>query len=238
MKKINAIIVDDERLARNALKNKLEHFKQINIVGEANSVNSAVKLIKEKKPDLLFLDIQLYNETGFDILNKLNFTGKVIFVTAYDEYAIRAFEINAVDYLLKPISVERLDNAISRIYLNDPQIDNDFIYNYDDRILVTQTTGMRFIKINSIKYISSSGDYSEIHTAKKSYLMSKSMGEWEKRLPENNFFRIHRSYIVNIEFVERTEKWVNYSSLVYLKDLKEPLKISRNYLKKFKERFM
>jgi two-component system LytT family response regulator len=187
---------------------------------------------------LLFLDIQLYNETGFDILNKVNYAGKVIFITAFDEYALRAFEINAIDYLLKPISVERLENAISRLSMDIPEVNNEIKYKYDDRILVTQSSGMRFINICSIIYISSSGDYTKIHTRDRNYLVAKSMNQWEKRLPENYFFRTHRSFIINIEFVEKTEKWVNYSSLVYLKDIEEPLKISRGYMKKFKERFM
>lgn len=235
--KIRALIVDDERLARNALKNKLEHFNEITVVGEADSVNTAVSAIKELQPDLLFLDIQLYNETGFDILNNIDYTGKIIFVTAYDEYAIRAFEINAVDYLLKPISVERLNNAISRLDKPKPvKIQNK--YNYNDRILVGKGNKMIFVELKSIICISASGDYSSIKTADNTtYLVSKSMNEWENRLPENNFFRIHRSTIINIEFVEKTEKWVNYTSLVYLKGIDEPFKLSRSNMKKFKERY-
>jgi len=237
-KKYKALIVDDERLARNALRNKLDHFKHINIVGEAYSVHSAVKAIRETNPDLLFLDVQLFSETGFDILDKVDYDGDIIFVSAFDEYAIRAFEINAIDYLLKPISIERLENAISRIEIKSPKTVKETNYKYDDRILVSQSTGMKFIQINSIIYISSTGDYTKIYTKDRSHLVSKSMNEWEQRLPESYFFRIHRSFIVNIEYVEKTEKYINYSSLIYLKGIDEPLKISRGYMKKFKERFM
>lgn len=236
--KTKAIIIDDERLARNALKNKLRYFKEIEVVGEANNVSSAVDAINELQPDLLFLDIQLFNETGFDIFNKVDYSGKVIFITAYDQFALRAFEINAVDYLLKPVSIERLEVAIGRINLEKRQEIKENVYNYDDRILVSQLTGMKFIQINNIIYISSSGDYSTVHTKNKDYLVSKTMNEWEHRLPKNYFIRIHRSFIVNVEFVEKTEKWINYSNLIYLKDIDEPLKISRTYLKKFKDRFM
>jgi len=233
------LIIDDERLARNALKNKLEAFKEIEIVGEAANVKNALALIEEHNPDLLFLDVQLYNETGFDILDKIKYEGKIIFVTAHDEFAIRAFEINAVDYILKPISPERLKNAIDRLYSADKKKEyKTDQFNYNDRILIMCGERMRFIKLENVTHISASGDFSGISTSEgDEYISSKSMNEWEDRLPAKYFLRIHRSTIINIEFIEKAEKWFNYSSLIQLRGIENPFKVSRSYFKKIKERF-
>ena len=234
-----ALIIDDERLARNALKNKLEAFPEIEIVGEASNVKNSVAAIEEHNPDLLFLDIQLYNETGFDILDKIRYEGRIIFVTAHDEFAIRAFEINAVDYILKPVSHERLKNAIDRLNSTDKKREyKTDKFNYEDRILIMCGERMKFIKMENLSHITASGDFSGIHTSDgNEYLSSKSMNEWEERLPERYFLRIHRSTIINIEFIEKAEKWFNYSSLIKLKGVQNSFKVSRSYFKKIKERF-
>lgn len=239
-KKYATLVIDDERLARNALINKLNGFEEIEIVGEASNVKEAITAIKEHETELLFLDIQLYNETGFDILDQIKYKGKIIFVTAHDEYALRAFEINAVDYILKPVSFERLSGAISRLQTEEkPEIHKTDKFQYNDRVLIMSGESMRFIKIDTITHIAASGDYSAIHTTDQSeYITSKSMNEWEERLPENYFLRIHRSTIINIEFIEKAEKWFNYSSMIHLKGIAEPFKVSRSYFKKIKERFM
>jgi two-component system, LytTR family, response regulator len=236
---ITALIIDDERLARNALRTKLEAFPEIEIVGEASNVKNAQAAIEEHNPDLLFLDIQLYNETGFDLLDSIKYEGKIIFVTAHDEFAIRAFEINAVDYILKPISSERLKNAITRLntaykkreYKTDP-------FNYEDRILIICGERMKFIKLENLSHITASGDFTGLSTGDgNEYISSKSMNEWEDRLPEKYFLRIHRSTIINIDFIEKAEKWFNYSSLIKLRGVENPFKVSRSYFKKIKERF-
>ena len=236
---ITAIIIDDERLARLALRNKLQDFKEIEIVGEANNVDSAIKAIEEMNPELIFLDIQLFNETGFDVLNKTQYNGKIIFVTAHDEYAIRAFEVNALDYILKPISHERLQKAIEKLTSNETnKIPKTEIFNYEDRILIISGEYMKFIKIDTVTHILASGDYSSIYTKEgNEYLSTKKMNEWEERLPEKSFLRIHRSTIVNIEFIEKIEKWFNYSSQIYLKNVEIPFKVSRSNFKKIKDRF-
>lgn len=233
------LIIDDERLARNALKKKLEAFDEIEIVGETDNVKNALAAIENHNPDLLFLDVQLYNETGFDILDKIKYDGKIIFVTAHDEFAIRAFEINAVDYILKPISPERLKNAIDRLYSTDKKKEykTDQFY-YEDRILIMMGERMRFVKLENVTHISASGDFSGISTIEgDEYISSKSMNEWEDRLPAKYFLRIHRSTIINIEYIEKAEKWFNYSSLIKLKGVENSFKVSRSYFKKIKERF-
>jgi len=236
---MTALIIDDERLARNALRNKLEAFQEIEIVGEAGNVKNARAAIKEHNPDLLFLDIQLFNETGFDLLDSIQYDGKIIFVTAHDEFAIRAFEINAADYILKPISHERLKNAIDRLqkaestkeYKTEP-------FKYEDRILIMCGERMKFIKLENLSHITASGDFTVLNTNDgNEYLSSKSMNEWEDRLPKQQFLRIHRSTIINIDYIEKAEKWFNYSSLIQLKGVANPFKVSRSYFKKIKERF-
>ena len=190
-----AIIVDDEYWARVSLKDKLKEIPEIEVIGEADSIIEAKKEIEKLKPDILFLDIQLTCGTGFDLLNQVEFSGKVIFVTAYDEYAVRAFEINALDYLMKPISEKRLKTAIERINETDlslkKKIPNKF--KYDDRLMVTYRDCINFIEISAIVLITAAQDYTLIKaTDGKEYLLSKSMNEWESRLPEKKFCRIHK----------------------------------------------
>jgi two-component system LytT family response regulator len=236
---MTALIVDDERLARNALKKRLEAFQEIEIIGEAGNVKNALAAIEEHDPDILFLDIQLYNETGFDLLEKAKFDGKTIFVTAHDEFAIRAFEINAIDYILKPVSHERLKNAIDRLSAAAKKTDHKTEpFNYDDRILIMCGERMKFIKLETVSNITASGDFTLIRTLDGcEYLTARSMNEWEERLPGKYFLRIHRSTIINIEFIEKAEKWFNYSSMIQLKGSEKPFKVSRSYFKRIKERF-
>jgi len=240
-KAYRTLIVDDERLARVNLINKLTEFDSIDIIGEADSVNNAVKEINSKKPDLIFLDIQLNEKTGFEILNKIDFQGRIIFVTAYDQYAIQAFEVNAIDYLLKPVTKERLKEAIERlseITVTENQASSNKKLDYDDKLFITVGNNLRFLKISSIIHITASGDYSEIYDNDSiKGLVTKTMNEWEERLPEKYFCRIHRSTIVNIEFIEKIEKWFNNTKRVYLKGIEEPLIMSRNYAKKIKQLF-
>jgi two-component system LytT family response regulator len=240
MKKVmTALIIDDERLARTALKNKLAAFQEIEIIGEASNVKNAIAAIEVHDPDILFLDIQLYNETGFDILERIKYEGKIIFVTAHNEFAIRAFEINAVDYILKPVSYERLKNAIDRLNSTDRKIEyKTDPFNYDDRILIMCGERMKFIKLETVSNITASGDFTLINTLDGcEYLTARSMNEWEERLPGKYFLRIHRSTIINIEFIEKAEKWFNYSSMIQMRGIEKPFKVSRSYFKKIKERF-
>lgn len=237
-KKYTAIIVDDERLARAELISMLKDYDQINVCGEADDVPSAVKLISEKNPDIIFLDIQMPKESGFDLLNKINTDAKIIFVTAFDEYAIRAFEINATDYLLKPINPKRLENSIERIEAEEiKNISAEEPLTYEDNLLLTINNRLKFLRISNVLSISSAGDYSEILNSDGSKgLTLKTMKEWEKRLPDKHFVRIHRSTIINLEYVDRLEEWFNNSFRVYLKNIKEPYIMSRRFVVKLKEK--
>lgn len=236
---LSALIVDDERLSRIELISMLKHFENIYVIGEADNVDLAIKQIEEHKPDLVFLDIQMPGKSGFDLLDEIEVEAKIIFVTAYDEYAIRAFEVNALDYLPKPVSQERLTKTVERIINNDPN--KNLIakkLKYTDRLFLEFGTRMCFLKISEIAFISAEGDYSMVNLINgKKGLVSKSMKEWEERLPKDFFCRIHRSSIVNTEVIDKIDKYFNNSYKISLKGVKESLIISRRYAKKIKGLF-
>lgn len=237
--KLKAIIVDDERLARKELRSLLADFAEISIVGEAENLTETVNLIQTHNPDVVFLDIQLSNENGFDLLEKVEKDFKLIFVTAFDEFAIRAFEINALDYLLKPVNPERLAKTLERLL--EAEEKNEICLRkleYEDRLFLELGERSRFLKVSSIKCICADGDYTQVFTDEgKKHLVTKSLKEWEDRLPEKYFIRIHRSTIVNLEFIEKVETWFSRSYQIYLRDLKEPLTVSRRYAAQLKHKF-
>lgn len=237
MTNLKAIIVDDERLARVNMKKLLEPHPEIEIAGETASCNGAIDLINQCNPQLIFLDIQLSGETGFDLLEMIDSSIKIIFVTAYDEYAIRAFEVNAIDYLLKPVNPERLKVAIERVIKREKALKREpRSYEYSDSIYVRLNNfASRFIKISSITFIEPVGNYSKIVTVEgKHCLVLKTLKQWQEELPDNNFVRIHRSSIVNIEHVDHIEKNPDTGHMAFLKNRQEPIEVSRRYAKRLK----
>jgi two-component system, LytTR family, response regulator len=238
--KYKTIIVDDERLARKEMRRLLAEFDEIAVAGEAENLSEAVLLIEREKPRIVFLDIQLQNENGFDLLEKTEHDFKLIFVTAFDAYAIRAFEVNALDYLLKPVNPERLAKAIERI--NEERADEKTEplrpFEFDDRIFLELGNRSVFLKVCEISHINSSGDYSEVFTTdKRKFLLEKSLREWEQRLPEKHFLRIHRQTIINLEEIEEIETWFNRTFQVRLKNFRAPLAVSRRYAVKLRSKF-
>ena len=236
---LKALIVDDERLARKELRSLLAEFSEIKIIGEAENVSQALKVIEGDEPAIVFLDIQLAGETGFDLLEKIESTDfKTIFVTAFDAYAIRAFEVNALDYLLKPVNPERLKKAIEKLLQDEkPAVDLRPL-TFDDRLFLELGGRSVFLKINRVSHILAAGDYTEVFTVEgQKYLVEKPLREWEMRLPEKHFARIHRNCIVNLEMVERVESWFNRSYQIYLQKQSEPFAASRRYAARLKEKF-
>jgi two-component system LytT family response regulator len=230
----DAIIVDDERLARRELRRLLEdgHADVVRVVGEAESVRTAAELVRTMDADLVFLDVQLAGESGLDLLERLDPTVSVIFVTAFDQYAVRAFEVNALDYLLKPVAPDRLARAVRRLDRRDaaPASPAPLSLGSQDRLFVRFDDRMGFLTVGSIIVIAADGDYSTVHTADgRSARLRKSLREWEARLPSGTFARIHRSTICNLDFVERVEEWSHLSYHLYLRGLREPLLMSRRY---------
>ncbi len=236
---LKTLLVDDERLARRELRSLLAEHPEMAILGEADSVSSAAQLISEKSPDVIFLDIHLGSESGFDLLERIDYEGEVVFVTAFDAYAIRAFEVNALDYLLKPVNPERLARAIERLANPGPVPTSPMRpLEYSDRLFLETDGHPRFFKLDSIVCITAADDHSELFTTDgKRTLVLKPLREWEERLPEKHFLRIHRSTIVNLEFVERVETWFNRSYRVHLKGFPEPFTMSRRHALKLKQSF-
>jgi len=239
MRKFRALVIDDEQLARKAVISLIRDYPSIEVKGEADDADQAARLIAQQEPDLLFLDIQMPGKTGFDLLNEVDYQGEVIFITAYDEYALRAFEINALDYLMKPISPDRFKKAIQRLNEKEERQTPPLKQNlrYDDRLFLLMGKHMVFLKVSTIVYIQAEGDYTRITTSDgKKGLILKSMKEWSMRLPDSHFCRIHRSYIVNLDFVEEIEKEYNYDFTVKLKNCDKDLVMSRRYARFLKEK--
>jgi two-component system LytT family response regulator len=238
----HAVIVDDERLARRELRTLLEeaHAEQVRIVGEAASVADAARLVNATDADVVFLDIQLAGETGMDLLPLLGPDVDVVFVTAYDDYTLRAFEVNALDYLLKPVAPERLAVTVNRLAaVRPPAPTHEKNVTYDDRLFLRLGQERAFVRVRDIVAIEADGDGSTLrlapHLVRKP--SAKSLREWEQRLPDRQFVRIHRSIIVNLEYVERLEPWSHASQRVYLRGVAEPVTMSRRFGARLRERF-
>ena len=207
---LNAIIVDDERLARRELRGLLEeaHGTTVRVVGEAESVGAAAELVRTCDADVVFLDVQLTGESGLDLLPRIDPAVAVVFVTAFDQYAVRAFEVNALDYLLKPVAPARLALAVDRLGApNDASsAESTARLTMQDRLFLRLDDRMGFIKVADIVSIVADGDYSVVRLAgRQSHRARKALRDWLARLPENVFVRVHRSTIVNLEYVERVE---------------------------------
>lgn len=236
----HAVIVDDERLARRELRTLLEegHAGELQIVGEAASLEDAAKLIRAKDPDVVFLDIHLGRESGLDLLPVIGSDTDVVFVTAYDRYAIRAFEINALDYLLKPVVPERLASTITRLKARPHAAeDQRGPLEYEDRLFLRLNDRRSFLRVGDIAAIEAERDTSLLHLAGgQSVVTGKPLREWEQRLPERHFLRIHRSTMVNLEYVENVEEWFSGSYRVHMRGKPEPLTMSRRYAARVRAR--
>ena len=240
MDQLSAIIIDDERPARRELAFLLEEFRDITVLGDADNISDSIKLINELKPDLVFLDIQLSGENGFDLLNQVCVDFKVIFVTAYDEYAIKAFNVNASDYLLKPVDPKRLKIALDRVWDKDktekPKASK---FNYDDSIYLRQNNcTTRFVEINSITSITSVANHSRITTLDgNNYMILKTLKQWESELPSDFFIRIHRSSILNIKHITKIDNYSKTHHRAFVKQIETPFEISRNAYRNLKNTF-
>jgi two-component system LytT family response regulator len=222
-----AVVVEDERLAREELIALLANERSVEVVGSAGSVEEAKRQITHQQPDLLFLDIQLGRETAFEFLEQVDASFEIIFVTAYDRHALRAFEVSALDYLLKPIATERLQASLAR--LGERALPRKPVpgLELNDRLFIKSGARWSFLSIASIRWIASAGDFTELHTAEGQFLLSTSMREWEARLPVQHFLRIHRSTIVQLDCVESVEEYSPQTFHVFLKGSPKPLPMSR-----------
>ena len=245
MKKISTIIIDDEHLGRELIKEFLQKRNDMEIIAECHNAYEAYQVICAQKPDLIFLDIQMPEVNGFELLEMLDKIPQVIFCTAYDQYAIKAFEVNAVDYLLKPFDEQRFNKALDRAIQNfaSPaksqvqleQLVNSFQSKQDflERLLIKQAGKIVIISCHEISWIEAMDDYVQIHTSKESYLIQQSMNMLESRLDPNQFIRVHRSYIVNIDAVKEILNISQGKHKVILKDSTE-VSLSRTGSQKLK----
>lgn len=234
------LIVDDEEDARKLLRFYIAQHKILSIVGEAKNGNEAVELINKLKPDTVFLDIQMPGLNGFEVLSHINIVPEVIFTTAYDEYAIKAFEIQAIDYLLKPYSKARFEKTLSRILnhqinntsFNSRKINNELIYL--DKIILHKGARQLMINVDDIIYGEAYGDYTKIYTEKDELLSSKGISHFVENVNLTKFVRIHRSHFVNLDCILEIKKNGRYTYAI-LKNKKQ-IKISESYLLEIKKR--
>lgn len=239
---MRALIVEDERLARELLRKFLESIPGIEIIAECQNGFDAVKIINAEKPDLIFLDIQMPKLNGFEMLELLDYQPLVIFTTAYNQYAIKAFEVNAVDYLLKPFSEERLSDAVekARLKLKDkktftiPQLPSTTDGSFLKRIVVKDGSSIFVIDVDDIRYFEAQDDYVLIHTADKKYLKQKTMKFYEDNLNPDDFIRIHRSYICPIKEIKQIELLEKETYQIKLTD-KKVLPVSKTGYERLKE---
>lgn len=227
---LRAVIVDDERLARRELRELLGAIPDVDVVGEAETVRAAAEVIRVTDADAVFLDVQLGEESGFDLLPQLAPEVQVVFVTAFEQYAIRAFEQNAVDYLLKPVAPQRLTAALSRLSNRPTATPVAEPLSYDDFLFARVNGRMHFIKVRHIAAVVAKGNDSAVWLPNGARVqLRKSISEWAARLPQPYFMRTHRGAIVNLEYVERVEDWSRSSHLLYVRGFKEPVHMSRRY---------
>ena len=238
----NAIIIDDERLARNELKKMLTLHPEIEVVGEAANADEGLNLINELTPDLILLDVQMPVKTGFDLLQELERLPAVIFTTAYDEYAIRAFEVNALDYLLKPIDPKRLSDALQKFLAID---EKEMLFSENrseirlslsesDQVFVKDGEKCWFVKLAEIRLFESVGNYARVFFGPNKPLILKSLNSLEERLDPRTFFRANRKHIVNLRMIERVEPFFNGGLLLEIKG-GEKIEVSRRQAVRFKE---
>lgn len=240
---MRALVIDDERLARKELINLLSQYDQVEIVGEANNVDDAKEKIEALAPDVVFLDIQMPEKTGFDLLEELDNVPHVIFTTAYDEYAIKAFQVNALDYLLKPIEPKRLGEAIERLLkkLNENQEKSEDTGSFagrkltlDDQVFVKDGDRCWFVKLSNVRLFESDGNYIKVYFDNFKPMIHKSLNALDERLSEKSFFRASRKHIINLSWVEAIEPWFNGGLVVTLKG-GDRIEVSRRQAARFKD---
>lgn len=243
MKTYKTLIIDDERLAREELKLLLKDYLEIEIVDEARNGEEGISKVKEHKPDLIFLDVSMPGMTGFEMLKHLEEIPRVIFITAYDEFAIKAFEVNALDYILKPVDPDRLKEAIQRLSTNE----DDYVSGGNlavsrkerpltttDRVFIKDGEKCWFIELNKVRMLESEGNYVKVYFDNFKPLILRSLNSFEDRLDPEFFFRANRKFIINLQWVSSIENWFNGGLQVELRE-GEKVEISRRQAIRFKE---
>ncbi len=240
---MRALIIDDERLARKELISLLSQFDHVEVVGEAINVDDAKDKIDTLLPDVIFLDIQMPEKTGFDLLEELENVPHVIFTTAYDEYAIKAFQVNALDYLLKPIEPKRLGEAVEKLQRkireaeakseNRQSPENNKL-TLGDQVFVKDGDRCWFVKLSNVRLFESDGNYIKVYFDNHKPMIHKSLNALDERLDEKSFFRASRKHIINLSWVDGIEPWFNGGLVVTLKG-GDRIEVSRRQAARFKD---
>lgn len=237
--KIKAVIVEDSRLARNELKELIKKHSEIELLGEAENVDLGVELIQKENPDLLFLDINMPEKDGFELLEMLDEVPITVFTTAYDEYAIKSFEYNALDYLLKPVNEKRfamaLDKVRDKMQTNQEETKTTKKLSEQSQIFIKDGESCWLVKIGDISHFEIVGNYTRVFFEDKNPLLYKSLNQVEEKLPERSFFRANRQQIVNTNFIVNVLPWFNGKLKLQMENGEE-IEVSRRQSYIFKDR--
>lgn len=237
---MKTLVVDDSRLARNELKRLLKEFDNVQIVGEAASVDEAKEKIAELRPDLIFLDIQMPGKSGFDLLEELESVPEVIFSTAYDEHALKAFEYNALDYLVKPVQKQRLAGSVAKVFekmkkkAREEEGGGEDKLTSQDQVFVKDGEKCWFVQLSEIRLFEVSGNYTTVYFDNSKPMITRTLNYLESRLDDKTFFRANRQQIINLKWIERIEPWFSGSLRIYMKGGEE-IDVSRRQTLKFKD---
>ncbi len=235
---MKALIIDDSQLARQELRHMLKGFSHVHIIGEAENAEEALALIEEKVPELLFLDIQMPDKDGFELLEELIDVPEVIFTTAFDQYAMKAFDHNALDYLQKPIKEDRLSLALERatekIRLKQEKEEQAKLLGLSSQVFVKDGEQCWFVSLADVRVLEIMGSYTRIFFKEQKPMIPRSLNYMESRLDPEVFFRANRQQIINLKFVDRIEPWFSGTLKLYLKTGEE-VEVSRRQSIKFRE---
>lgn len=235
MKTFKTVIIDDERLAREEVKRALKQYAEFLIVGEANNVDSALTLIDKEEPDIIFLDIHMPGKSGFDLLEELTTVPEVVFTTAYDQYAVKAFELNALDYLVKPLREERFARTIEKVKqeLADKAKAKSEVLPMHRKIFIKDGEHCHFIPLSEIRFIESLDNYARLYFGDKKAMIKRSLNLLEKKLDSTVFFRTNRSQIINIHYIKEIHPYFN-NKLQIILTTGEKVEVSSRQSVKFK----
>jgi two-component system LytT family response regulator len=232
---VKALVVDDEPLARRELRRLLAAFPSVQVVGEAGNIDEARERIEALAPDVVFLDIQMPGGTGFDLLTQLDRVPRIVFTTAYDQYAVKAFDVNALDYLLKPIEPERLAMAIAKIQTSAQRQASATDASPLEQMFIKDGPRCWFVPLREVSLFTSEGNYVRLHWGKERPLLGRSLTSLEQKLDAKRFFRANRAQIVNLAFIQTVEAGEGGRLHLQLRDGPE-IEVSRRQASEFKQR--
>lgn len=241
----STVIIEDSPIYLKVLEELVRENIDLELIASTTDFLEGKTILQTMIPDLILLDVEIGDMTSFDLIPFINPQSRVIFVTSHTEYAVKAFEVSAIDYLVKPVTKQRLQQAIQRfkdsmegIGRNEVSAESDEKFSMDQRIMVAADDRYVLIEVSEIMYIEALGNYVQIYIGPEKRLVTYgSIKNWSNRLPEKFFFQIHRSTVINLEYLERIEKYTNDTGRAYLKGKPEPLEISRNFFSLMKKTF-